>query len=217
MFLIDMVLIFQSAFYDDNMRLVTNRKTITILYLKGWFLIDFLAIFPTDIFLQGSSDLSDGGSSKDWNEFARVTRLGRLYKLVKLTRLFRILKIIKQRSRIAKYMQDFLKISIGFERLFFFIVSSLVFTHIVSCLWIVFQDIARTEEELESSEQMDMNERYWMSVYFTITTITTVGYGDVSGANITERFFCIFLMISGVVSFSYATGMLTQIMANLDS
>lgn len=138
MFLIDMVLIFQSAFYDDNMRLVTNRKTITILYLKGWFLIDFLAIFPTDIFLQGSSDLSDGQSSKDWNEFARVTRLGRLYKLVKLTRLFRILKIIKQRSRIAKYMQDFLKISIGFERLFFFIVSSLVFTHIVSCLWIVF-------------------------------------------------------------------------------
>ena len=64
---------------------------------------------------------------------------------------------------------------------------------------------------------MDVNERYWISVYFTITTITTVGYGDISGSNMTERLFCIFLMISGVVAFSYATGMLTQIMANLDS
>lgn len=203
-----MVLIFLSSYYDDNMRIVTDRKVIAIGYLRGWFLVDLLAIFPTDVFIQGGKDINDS-SAKDWNEFARVTRLGRLYKLVKLTRLFRILKIIKQRSRIAKYMQDFLKISIGFERLFFFIISSLVFTHIVSCLWIVFQDLARSEEELEVSKKMDINERYWISVYFTITTITTVGYGDISGSNITERLFCIFLMISGVVAFSYATGMLT--------
>lgn len=99
---------------------------IAILYLKGWFFIDLLAILPLDWILEG------------WNEIARVTRIGRMYKLIKLTRLFRILKIIKERSRIAKYFKDFLKISIGFERLFFFILSSLMFCHIFSCLWIVF-------------------------------------------------------------------------------
>lgn len=62
MFLIDMVIIFLSAYYDDNMRIVTNRKIIAIQYLKGWFLIDLLAIFPTDVFLQGSNDIGDGSS-----------------------------------------------------------------------------------------------------------------------------------------------------------
>jgi len=32
--------------------LIDDRKKITQTYLKGWFLIDFLSIFPLDIILQ---------------------------------------------------------------------------------------------------------------------------------------------------------------------
>jgi hypothetical protein len=49
-------------------------------------------------------------------------------------------------------------------------------------------------------------------MYFTITTIATVGYGDISGKNTTERLVAIIIMILGVVSFSYATGSLSSIL-----
>ena len=34
------------------------------------------------------------------------------------------------------------------------------------------------------------SELYSVSMYFCITTITTVGYGDISGNNAYERVFC---------------------------
>ncbi len=49
-----------------------------------------------------------------------------------------------------------------------------------------------------------------------VTTITTVGYGDMSGHTSAERCICIFLMIVGVVGFSFATGSLSSLMSNLD-
>ena len=55
------------------------------------------------------------------------------------------------------------------------------------------------------------------SVYFTVTTITTVGFGDITPGTENEKLYLIFLMIVGVVSFSFATGSLSSILANLDS
>ena len=54
-------------------------------------------------------------------------------------------------------------------------------------------------------------ELYVTSFYFTTTTILTVGYGDITPISITEKILCIFLMIIGVVSFSFATGALSSI------
>ena len=54
-------------------------------------------------------------------------------------------------------------------------------------------------------------------MYFTVTTIVTTGYGDICAYNSTERFYCIILMLIGVVSFSYMTGALTSIIGNRDS
>jgi cyclic nucleotide gated channel alpha 1 len=58
---------------------------------------------------------------------------------------------------------------------------------------------------------------YVTSFYFTTTTILTVGYGDISAINSTEKLLCILLMIIGVISFSFATGSLSSIIANYDS
>jgi hypothetical protein len=51
MFAIDTVLIFNTAFYDDNWELIDSRKLIAITYMKGWFLIDILAIVPFDLII----------------------------------------------------------------------------------------------------------------------------------------------------------------------
>jgi hypothetical protein len=49
-----------------------------------------------------------------------------------------------------------------------------------------------------------------------MTTITTVGYGDISGHSMTERVVCIFLHLIGVLSYSFASGSLTSILTNYD-
>jgi hypothetical protein len=67
----------------------------------------------------------------------RIVRVGRLYKLVKLTRLLRILKLVKDKNKLMKYLNDLLKVGLGFERLFFFILISIIIMHIVTCLWII--------------------------------------------------------------------------------
>ena len=58
---------------------------------------------------------------------------------------------------------------------------------------------------------------YLASMYFTMTTITTVGFGDISGETEGEKIICIILMVIGVISFSFATGALSSIISNLDS
>ena len=55
---------------------------------------------------------------------------------------------------------------------------------------------------------------YLTSFYFTTTTVTTVGYGDISGENVVERGVSIIIMVLGVIAFSFATGSISSIMSN---
>jgi hypothetical protein len=52
---------------------------------------------------------------------------------------------------------------------------------------------------------------YLVAIYFCITTITTVGYGDISASNPSERIFCILLQITGASGFSYAISIFSSI------
>ena len=56
-------------------------------------------------------------------------------------------------------------------------------------------------------------ELYSASMYFCITTITTVGYGDISGNNPYERIFCSMLQILGAMGFSYITSIVTDLIS----
>jgi len=46
LFLIDIIVLFNCAHYDDEFVIVENRKIIARDYLKSWFLIDFISIVP---------------------------------------------------------------------------------------------------------------------------------------------------------------------------
>ncbi len=74
-------------------------------------------------------------SSGSFNRLARVARIGKLYKIVKMTRLVRMLKIVKERNKLVKYLNEILKIGIGFERLLFLMLIFLILCHIAACIW----------------------------------------------------------------------------------
>jgi Ion channel len=61
------------------------------------------------------------------------------------------------------------------------------------------------------------SELYTVAFYFTVTTIVTVGYGDVTPKNDGERIFCVILMLIGVISFSFITSTLTSIISTQDA
>ena len=106
-----------------------------------------------------------------------------------MTRLLRILKIVKQRTQLLKYLNDILKIGLGFERLFFFLILSLISCHILSCIWVIAAQLNKASEDgedgiaswIDSYETLDTGSLYVTAVYYTVTTITTVGYGDING------------------------------------
>jgi hypothetical protein len=156
-------------------------------------------------------------------------------KLIKMTRLLRVLKIVKERSKLLKYLNEILKIGLGFERLVFFIIIFFIIAHFLTCIWVIsvqftaeytedpldplktIIDYAGTWMKLSADiESLDPWGLYWTSFYFTIATITTVGFGDLRADNFAERCLCIIIMIIGVISFSYATGSLSSILQNYD-
>jgi len=98
--------------------------------------------------------------------------------------------------------------------------------HLCSCFWII---IASLDENVLANEfegtwlasyypsYKQPIDIYMISFYWTITTITTVGYGDISGTNIPEMIFCCFVMLIGVIAFGFANGTLASIMTNYDN
>ena len=68
LFFIDILIIFDTCFYDDDLVVVEDRCEISSRYVKGQFFIDFMAIIPFDTLLGG------GGA----NSMVRLSRLGRM-------------------------------------------------------------------------------------------------------------------------------------------
>ena len=86
------------------------------------------------------------------------------------------------------FFKNLLKIQQGFDRLVFLFLGFIIVVHLISCLWIFIPQIYDPDADLgESSWSGDLPDddynTYLISVYWTVTTITTVGYGDISGYN----------------------------------
>jgi hypothetical protein len=87
MFLIDVFLCFITSYTDELLQIeITSPKLIAINYIRGWFTIDILSIFPFDVVLSGNSNA---------NALIRIARIGKMYKILRLFRLLKILKLVK--------------------------------------------------------------------------------------------------------------------------
>ena len=51
-FLIDMIILFNTAYYNDEFEIVEDKKSIASYYLCSWFIVDLLAVVPFDDFIQ---------------------------------------------------------------------------------------------------------------------------------------------------------------------
>lgn len=135
-------------------------------------------------------------------------------------KLIRLVRIAKEKTKIFKYATDVLKLGEGLARLLFFAIVSFMVIHVISCLWIFFagfsEEFMGTWMDSDEIKGMSDGDIYLIAVYFAVTTISTVGYGDISANNNIERVFCLIIMIIGVTLFTTAASTITQIMSSYD-
>ena len=118
-----------------------------------------------------------------------------LIKLIRLIRLVRIAKIVSMLNKFA-IMPQYLKMKL-------MVVGTLVLIHWIACAWIV----------VNPMNEPDNITYYIKSMYWTITTLTTIGYGDIVPHTNGARLFTMIIMLSGVAFYGLVIGNIANMFA----
>jgi len=82
-----------------------------------------------------------------------------------------------------------------------------ILAHWVSCGWIALKGVPTDGSPLET---------YTTSLYWSITTMATVGYGDIVAHTLPQRLFAIGVMLLGIGFFGYIVGNIASFLASVD-
>lgn len=120
----------------------------------------------------------------------------RTVKLIRMIRLIRIVKVV-QIFNSMPLISGWLKIGLAF-------ISSMIVVHWFSCFWIMFHPIP---------PGIDRTSYYIECFYWAVTTLTTVGYGDITPKSNAGRIYTMFVMFVGVGVYGFVIGNISRIFA----
>ncbi len=177
-------------YYKKDMVVIRDKKKIAIHYLKGRFVFDFIATIPFALI------------------FCNVEKTGILILFVVL----RLIKFIQWPVLINK-VESNMNINPGIFRLFKFLIIVTVIVNFISLGWVSIGAPLGIERE-----GLSQSETYLRAVYWCLTTISTVGYGDISPtkSNNLEVLYTVFALILGVGVYGYIIGNISNVISNMD-
>lgn len=207
-FFLDVVQNFFVGYYEnDDEAMVTDRKAIAVRYLNSWFLLDLLAVMPTDYII----DLMHADNQSKTVASLKLTRMIRLVRVTKLVRLLKLNQFIMK-------IEDELELDSVLTRMTQLIGQVLLMTHLLSCFWHLIgysQDAgAITWIKAAGIEDQSTGVRYLYSFYWVTATIAGVGYGDIHATNTSERIFSAVAEIIGATGVGIIIGNITKILEN---
>lgn len=125
-----------------------------------------------------------------------------------LLRLPRILKVLRLLNFKNKWEYT-INMNPGLIRLGLFFYFMAIGVHFISCGWIELRVI---------NEGADMLKEYIKAFYWTTTTVTTIGYGDITPdrERIYEVIYTIAIQVMGAGAYGYIIGNIASLLANID-
>ncbi|KAK4774259.1 hypothetical protein SAY86_009194 [Trapa natans] len=194
-FAADIVITFFVAYLDKNTYLlVDSHKSIAWKYVTTWFILDVISTIPTE--------LAQKIAPSSLGAYGFFTML-RLWRLRRVSALF---------SRLEKDR----KFNYFWVRCAKLICVTLFAVHCAACFYYLlaarYKDPAKTW--IANIYDDSLLIRYVTSMYWSITTLTTVGYGDLHPVNTREMLFDIFYMLFNLGLTAYLIGNMTNLVVH---
>uniref|UniRef100_A0A3Q3JZF0 Cyclic nucleotide-binding domain-containing protein n=1 Tax=Monopterus albus TaxID=43700 RepID=A0A3Q3JZF0_MONAL len=211
MFIIDILINFRTTYVNQNEEVVSHPTKIAIHYFKGWFLIDMVAAIPFDLLIFGS------GSDET------TTLIG----LLKTARLLRLVRVARKLDRYSEY---------GAAVLMLLMCIFALIAHWLACIWYAIGNVEKPflEHKIgwldnlgvsigkrynysDPSSGPSIKDKYVTALYFTFSSLTSVGFGNVSPNTNSEKIFSICVMLIGSLMYASIFGNVSAIIQRLYS
>uniref|UniRef100_A0A8C6VLQ5 Potassium voltage-gated channel subfamily H member 7 n=1 Tax=Naja naja TaxID=35670 RepID=A0A8C6VLQ5_NAJNA len=211
MFIIDILINFRTTYVNQNEEVVSDPARIAIHYFKGWFLIDMVAAIPFDLLIFGS------GSDET------TTLIG----LLKTARLLRLVRVARKLDRYSEY---------GAAVLMLLMCIFALIAHWLACIWYAIgnverhylsrkigwldslgQQLGKHYNRSDGSSGPSIKDKYVTALYFTFSSLTSVGFGNVSPNTNSEKIFSICVMLIGSLMYASIFGNVSAIIQRLYS
>ena len=205
-YILDLITGFFRAYYNFEEILIKRNVDICINYLTGWFFMDFIEAIPFFTLLDKNMRKSIKNISNSRHYYASDFRLNNIHFAFTILKTFKIFKtFIFNRffKETYKYLDKFL-FFYEWKGLLFSILIVFSSLHLCTCFFIF---IGRNEfqgwivqNNLQDKSFLDL---YIASLYYQMTTLTTVGYGDITSNVGNEKIYGIFILIVGTCAYSW--------------
>ncbi|KAF6777152.1 hypothetical protein AHF37_03349 [Paragonimus kellicotti] len=210
MFIIDIVINFRTTYVNKSDELVSHPGRIAIHYFKGWLLIDVVAAIPFDLLQFG----------------AQTDEMVTLIGLLKTARLLRLVRVVRKLDRYSEY---------GAAVLLLLMATFVLIAHWLACIWYAVGHIERQQysvrigwlDHLAAQIQQPYRNfsltgpttqsKYITALYFTFSSLTSVGFGNVSPNTNPEKIFSICVMLIGSLMYAGIFGHVSAIIQRLYS
>ncbi|KAL9191234.1 hypothetical protein ACHAXT_000940 [Thalassiosira profunda] len=215
-FALDILFNFFTAYTDpETSVIVSSPKAIALRYLKGFFFVDLIATIPFGYILTQSPIAIAG----------KLGKLGRLPKLVRFARAARLLKLLRvyKLNDLISRVEIAFGIHHGVSRMVKIVMLIMLVTHLVGCFWFLI-GLTGGSGELNGGwvfryylELSPKATQYVASMYWAFSTLTTVGYGDISARTPAEQIYAMGMMLVGVSWYAYIVSSMSSIMSSFDA
>ena len=135
-----------------------------------------------------------------------------MLKVLRMLRLVRLLRLLKI-DEYVETLENTFDLNLRVLRIVFMLLRICFLAHILGCFWYGMHLLSRADDVVTWAQaydggkpadpEMATGTRYLYAVYWAVTTLTTVGYGDITPTNDHERAYALVSMLCSALVFGY--------------